>query len=174
MSPAYTLASHWLSFFWKPTLMTFLQILPFSYSTKPVLWFSFYYCYLRKKGHPSQRGRGLFTRALYCQTFRDTDFSTLHVYAGGFSAAQSRDSYFLCSDRELCNTWCLHHHQGFQLHFHLCTILANTLPLQVLHRDSNTKPGTPDSLVGSFYILHWLHHFGVCLLSHYAVDPLMF
>lgn len=82
--------------------MTFLQILQFSYSTKPVLWFSFYYCYLRKKGHPSQRGRGLFTRALYCQTFHDTDFSTLHVYAGGFSAAQSRDSYFLCSDRELC------------------------------------------------------------------------
>lgn len=107
-----------------------------------MLWFSFYYCYLRKKGHPSQRGRGLFIRAL--SFVRVVPLHCTYTLA---ALLLLRAGTLLCSD----HTWCLHHHQGFQLHFHLCTVLANTLPLGSSSQDSSTKPEAPASLAGSLH-----------------------
>lgn len=128
-----------------------------------MLWFSFYYCYLRKKGHPSQRGRGLFIRALSCQTFRESGSSSLRIYAGGFSATQSRDSPVF--HHELCTPDACIPTRGSSFISTYAQFLQTLSPWEVLHRDSNTKPETPDLLVGSL-------HFTLASLQDVPVVPL--
>lgn len=80
-------------------LITCLWMTPFIYPSKPMLWFSFY-CLLRKKGCPAQRGRGTFTRAHYCLTFHESVY-TAHVHWLFFCLSE-QGLQFPYPDHELC------------------------------------------------------------------------
>lgn len=135
-------------------LITWLWMTPFIYPSKPMLWFSFY-CLLRKKGCPAQRGRGTFTRAHYCLTFHESVY-TAHVHWLFFCPSE-QGLQFPYPDRELCTPDSSITTRG-------CSLISMCahLPLTPSHlgsssQNNSAKLGTRTDSLPFPQIWHWPH-----------------